>query len=95
MRILDFQLQDIQDVVEVLMLSSQSEMLAVDELDVIRWLHIRLVPVFLIFEGVGQVVGLVHGLYDGFCAMIYSLSVNPTHQCTSLRSQLDRAIVRA
>ena len=94
MQIRDFMLHDIHDIVEVLTLNDQYGMPAVDGPDAMRRLQACSAVVFLVCEGVGRVVGLVRGTYDGSRAMIHLLSVHPAYQRQGLGSQLVRAIVK-
>ena len=94
MQIRDFMLHDIHDIVEILTLNDQYGMPAVDGPDAMQRLQACPAVVFLVYEGVNRVVGLVRGTYDGSRAMIHLLSVHPAHQRQGLGAQLVRAIVK-
>jgi N-acetylglutamate synthase-like GNAT family acetyltransferase len=80
MLIREFQLGDVDAVVEVLKLNGQYAFPEVDGPEAMRRVKACSAAVFLVCEMDGRVVGVVRGNYDGSRAMVHQLSVHPAYQ---------------
>jgi len=90
----DFQLTDIDPIVEILKLNNQFGFPAVDGPEAMRRVKACDAAVFLVCETDGGVVGLARGNYDGSRAMIHQLSVHPAYQRQGIGTALVKEIVR-
>jgi len=89
----DFQLADIDAVVEILKLNSQYGYPGVDGPEAMKRVRACEAAVFLVCEMEGKAVGVVRGNYDGSRAMIHQLSVHPDCQRRGTGTALVEAIV--
>lgn len=94
MRIRDFQVEDIEAIVEILKLNGQYGFPEVDGPEAMRRVKQCPAAVFLVCEIEGKVVGVVRGTYDGSRAMIHQLSVHPAYQRQGIGRALVEEIVR-
>ena len=94
MLIRDFQLKDIDEIVEVLKLNNQYGFPEVDGPEAMKRVKACSAAVFLVCEIDGRVVGVVRGNYDGSRAIIHQLSVHPAYQRRGLGAALVREIVK-
>ncbi len=91
MVIRDFQLRDVDRIVECLTLNHQYGNPAVDGPAAMTRVKACPAAVFLVAEVDGNVVGAVRGTYVGSRAIIHQLSVHPAYQ----RQGIGRALVTA
>ena len=94
MLIRDFQLKDIDEIVEILKLNNQYGFPEVDGPEAMKRVKACSAAVFLVCEIDGRVVGVVRGNYDGSRAIIHQLSVHPAYQRRGLGAALVREIVK-
>jgi ribosomal protein S18 acetylase RimI-like enzyme len=94
MLIRDFEVSDIDEVVEILKLNSQYGHPEVDGPEAMKRVKACEAAVFLVSEVNGKVVGLVRGVYDGSRAIIHLLSVHPTYQGQGVGTALVREIAK-
>lgn len=94
MRIRDFQVEDIEAIVEILKLNGQYGFPEVDGPEAMRRVKHCQAAVFLVCEIEGKVVGVVRGTYDGSRAMIHQLSVHPAYQRQGIGRALVEEIIR-
>lgn len=94
MLIRDFQLADIDEIVEILKLNNQYGFPEVDGPEAMKRVKACSTAVFLVCEVEGKVVGVVRGNYDGSRAIIHQLSVHPTYQRQGIGKALVREIVK-
>lgn len=90
----DFDLADIDEIVDVLKLNKQYGFPEVDGPEAMKKIKACSAAVFLICEMDGTVVGAVRGSYDGSRAIIHQLSVHPIHQRRGIGTALVKEIVR-
>ena len=76
----DFQVGDIDSIVEILKLNNQYGCPEVDGPEAMKRVKACKAAVFLVCELDGKVVRAVRGNYDGSRAIIHQLSVHPAHQ---------------
>lgn len=94
MSIRDFELDDINEVVEILKLNGQYNFPEVDGPEAMMRVKACPAAVFLVYELEGRVVGMIRGTYDGSRAMIHQLSVHPAYQKWGIGKALVNEIVR-
>ena len=94
MLIRDFQLGDVDAIVEALRLNGQYAFPEVDGPEAMRRVKACSAAVFLVCEVEGRVVGVVRGNYDGSRAIIHQLSVHPAYQKRGLGAALVGEIVK-
>ncbi len=94
MLIRDFEVIDIDEIVEILKLNNQYGHPEVDGPEAMKRVKACEAAVFLVCEVDGKVVGLVRGTYDGSGAIIHFLSVHPTYQGQGIGTALVRKIVK-
>jgi N-acetylglutamate synthase-like GNAT family acetyltransferase len=89
----DFQLPDIDEIVEILKLNNQYGFPEVDGPEAMKRVKMCSAAVFLVCEIDGKVVGVVRGNYDGSRAIVHQLSVHPTYQRQGIGTALVKEIV--
>jgi N-acetylglutamate synthase-like GNAT family acetyltransferase len=89
----DFQLPDIDEIVEILKLNNQYGFPEVDGPEAMKRVKMCSAAVFLVCEIDGKVVGVVRGNYDGSRAIVHQLSVHPTYQRRGIGTALVKEIV--
>jgi ribosomal protein S18 acetylase RimI-like enzyme len=89
MKIRDFQLEDIDAVVDILKANQQYSHPELDGPEAMRRVHDCQAAEFLVAEEESSVVGMIRGTFDGSRAIIYLASVHPDHQ----RQGIGRALV--
>ena len=95
MLIRDFQLADIDEMVEILKLNNQYGFPEVDGSEAMKRVKACSAAVFLVCEIEGKVVGVVRGNYDGSRAIIHQLSVHPVYQRRGIGAVLVKEIVKS
>ena len=90
----DFELRDIDEIVEILKLNNQYGFPEVDGPEAMKRVKACSVEVFFVCEMDDKVVGVVRGNYDGSRAMIHQISVHPTYQTRGIGTALVREIVK-
>ena len=90
----DFELDDIDDIVEILKLNNQFGFPDVDGPVAMKRVKACDAAIFLVCEVDGRVVGCVRGTYDGSRAIIHQLSVHPAYQKRGVGRTLVREIVK-
>lgn len=93
MLIRDFEVSDIDEIVEILKLNKQYGHPDVDGPEAMKRVKACEAAVFLVSEVNGKVVGLVRGVYDGSRAIVHLLSVHPIYQGQGFGMALVRKIV--
>ncbi len=93
MLIRNFQLHDIEEVVEILKLNNQYDMPEVDGPEAMTRIKLCEAAVFLVCEIEGEIKGVIRGVYDGSRAMIHQLSVHPMYQRQGVGTALVTEIV--
>ena len=93
MLIRDFEVGDIDEIVEILELNNQYGNPEVDGPQAMKRVKACEAAVFLVGEVNGRVVGLVRGIYDGSRAIIHLLSIHPPCQGKGIGTALIREIV--
>ncbi|MDI6805986.1 MAG: GNAT family N-acetyltransferase [Candidatus Bathyarchaeia archaeon] len=94
MFIRDFEIGDIDQIVEILRLNNQYDFPEVDGPEAMKRLKQCSAVVFLVCEIDNKVVGVVKGTYDGSRAMIHQLSVHPHYQRQGIGTALVKEIVK-
>lgn len=94
MLIRDFEVGDIDEIVEILKLNNQYGHPEVDGPEAMKRVKACKAAVFLVCEIEGKVVGVIRGNYDGSRAMIHQLSVHPTYQQGGIGTALVQEIVK-
>lgn len=94
MLIRDFQLADMDEIVEILKLNNQYGFPEVDGPEAMKRVKACSAAVFLVCEIEGKVVGVVRGNYDGSRAIIHQLSVHPAYQRQGIGTVLVKEIVK-
>jgi N-acetylglutamate synthase-like GNAT family acetyltransferase len=89
----DFQLSDIDAVVEILKLNNQYSYPDVDGPEAMKRVKACSAAVFLVCERENKVVGVIRGNYDGSRAIIHQLSVHPVCQKLGIGTALVREII--
>jgi len=95
MLIRDFQLADMDEIVEILKLNNQYGFPEVDGPEAMKRVKACSVAVFVVCEIEGKVVGVVRGNYDGSRAIIHQLSVHPAYQRQGIGAVLVKEIVKS
>lgn len=90
----DFELDDIDEVVEILKLNNQYGFPLVDGPEAMKRVKACSAVVFLVCEMNGKVVGVVRGNYDGSRAVIHQLSVHPQRQRRGIGTALVKEMVK-
>jgi len=90
----DFQLSDIDGVLEILKLNDQYDFPEVDGPEAMKRVKACSAAVFLVYEMGGKVVGVIRGNYDGSRAIIHQLSVHPNSQTLGIGTALVREIIK-
>ena len=80
MLIRDFEVNDIDAIVEILKLNNQYGNPEVDGPEAMKRVTACEAAVFLVCEVDHKVVGSARGVYDGSRAIIHLLSIHPSHQ---------------
>ncbi len=94
MLIRDFEVIEIDEIVEILKLNNQYGHPEVDGPEAMKRVKAYEAAVFLVCEVDGKVVGLVRGTYDGSRAIIHLLSIHPTFQGQGIGTALVRELVK-
>lgn len=94
MLIRDFEVSDIDEIVEIQKLNKQYGNPEVDGPEAMKRVKACEAAVFLVCEANGKVAGLVRGVYDGSRAIIHLLSVHPTYQGHGIGTALVRETVK-
>lgn len=94
MLIRNFQLNDIEEVIEILKLNNQYSMPEVDGPDAMMRIMSCSAAVLLVCETEGKIKGVIRGVYDGSRAMIHQLSVHPTFQRQGVGTALVAEVVK-
>jgi N-acetylglutamate synthase-like GNAT family acetyltransferase len=94
MLIRNFEIDDIDEIVEILKLNGQYGYPEVDGPEAMKRIKECEAAVFLVCELDDRVVGLIRGVYDGSRAIIHLLSVHPTYQGRGVGATLVREIVK-
>jgi len=94
MLIRDFEVSDIDEIVEILKLNNQYGHPEVDGPEAMKRVKTCEAAVFLVSEVNGKIVGLARGVYDGSRAIIHLLSVHPTYQGQGIGTALVRETVK-
>jgi ribosomal protein S18 acetylase RimI-like enzyme len=94
MLIRDFEISDIDEIVEILKLNNQYGHPEVDGPEAMKRVKACKAAVFLVCEANGKVVGLIRGVYDGSRAIIHLLSVHPTYPGQAIGTALVGEIVK-
>jgi ribosomal protein S18 acetylase RimI-like enzyme len=94
MLIRDFQVSDIDEIVEILKLNNQYGFPEVDGPEAMKRVKACQAAVFLICKVDGHVVGVVRGTYDGSRAIIHQLSVHPSRQRQGIGKALVKEIIQ-
>ena len=95
MLIRDFQLADMDEIVEILKLNNQYGFPEVDGPEAMKRVKACSVAVFVVCEIEGKVVGVVRGNYDGSRAIIHQFSVHPAYQRQGIGAVLVKEIVKS
>jgi N-acetylglutamate synthase-like GNAT family acetyltransferase len=90
----DFQLGDMNEIVEILKLNNQYSFPEVDGPKAMKRVKACSAAVFLVCEIDGKVAGIVRGNYDGSRAIIHQLSVHPAYQKQGIGTALVKEIVK-
>lgn len=93
MLIRDFELADIEGIVEILKLNGQYGFPEVDGPEAMKRVKACSAAVFLVCEMDGRIVGVVRGNFDGSRAMIHQISVHPTYQRRDVGTALVKHII--
>ena len=94
MLIRNFQLHDIEEVVEILKLNYQYSTPEVDGPEAMMRIKSCDAAVFLVCETEGKIIGVIRGVYDGSRAMIHQLSVHPVYQKQGVGTALVTEIIK-
>lgn len=94
MLIRDFEVGDIDEIVEILKLNNQYGHPEVDGPEAMKKVKTCKAAVFLVCEIEGKVVGAIRGNYDGSRAMIHQLSVHPTYHRRGIGTALVKKMVK-
>lgn len=94
MLVRDFELADINEILEILKLNNQYGFPEVDGPEAMKRVKACKAAVFLVCEIEGKIVGVIRGNYDGSRAIIHQLSVHPTHQRRGIGTTLVKESVR-
>ena len=89
MQIRDFQVDDVDTLVDILKANQQYSHPAIDGPEAMLRVHACQAAEFLVAEQESQIVGMIRGTYDGSRAIIYLASVSRDHQ----RRGIGRALV--
>lgn len=94
MLIRNFEIADINEIVEILKLNNQYAFPEVDGPEAMKRVKACKAAVFLVCEIEGKVVGVIRGNYDGARAIIHQLSVHPAYQSQGIGTTLVKEIVK-
>jgi ribosomal protein S18 acetylase RimI-like enzyme len=94
MSIRDFEVDDIDDIVEILKLNGQYGFPEVDGSEAMKRVKACSAAVFLVYELDGRVIGVVRGTYGGSRAIIHQLSVHSAYQRRGIGTALVKEIVK-
>ncbi|MFX0184883.1 MAG: GNAT family N-acetyltransferase [Candidatus Hodarchaeota archaeon] len=89
----DFQLSDIEEIIEILKLNDQYNMPEVDGPQAMKRFNSCNATIFLVYEINDSIIGSIRGTYDGSRAMIHQLSIHPEYQNKGFGKRLVREIV--
>jgi len=90
----DFELKDVDEIIEILKPNNQYGFPEVDGPEAMKRVKACSAAVFLVCEIEGKVVGVVRGNYDGSRAIIHQLSVHPAYKRRGIGKALVKEIVR-
>jgi N-acetylglutamate synthase-like GNAT family acetyltransferase len=90
----DFQIADIDEIIEILKLNKQYGFPDVDGPEAMKRVKMCSAAVFLVCETDDRVVGVVRGNYDGSRAIIHQLSVHPAYQRRGVGTALVKEMVK-
>ncbi len=94
MLVRDFDVSDVEPIVEILRLNGQYAHPDVDGPEAMTRVKECEAAVFMVCELEGQIVGLVRGVYDGSRAMVHLLSVHPGHQRKGIGTALVEQMIK-
>ena len=93
MKIRDFNVKDINEIVQILKLNNQYSHL-LEGSEAMKRVSECEATVYLVAEKEGKVIGVVKGIYDGSRALIHQISVHPKYQKQGIGRALVHEIAR-
>jgi len=93
MKIRDFNVKDINEVVQILKLNNQYSRL-LEGPEAMKRVSECETAVYLVAEKESKVVGVIKGIYDGSRALIHQISVHPEYQKQGIGRALVQEIAR-